>query len=80
MNQSFTVLTYTLLVLTILYIVNYILILSSNCNKISDSEEITEKECCEDTWARIDSSVILTLILIAIGLLLLYIFINYFFY
>ncbi len=75
MNNSFTVLTYSLFFLTLLYIVNYILTLSIQC---SGDDYISEKECCKKTWT-IFGSVNLTLILIAIGLIVSFVFFYFYF-
>jgi hypothetical protein len=73
MNSTFAVLTYILLFLSILYFVNYILILSSNCDNIPKADDdISKKECCEGTWTRFDGSVNLTLFIISIGLFVWY--------
>jgi hypothetical protein len=76
MNNSFTVLTYSLFFLTLLYIVNYILTLSIKC---SGDDYIPEKECCEGTWSKFESSVNLTLFLIAIGLIVSFVFFYFYF-
>ncbi len=75
MNNSFTVLTYSLFFLTLLYIVNYILTLSIQC---SGDDYIPNEECCKKNWT-IFGSVNLTLILIAIGLIISFVFFYFYF-
>ncbi len=70
--DSLITLTFTALLLFIIYFTSYILSLFSNCDGIPESEEITEKECCEGTWINFGSSVPLTLTIIAIGILIIF--------
>jgi hypothetical protein len=67
--DSLVTLTFTALLLFIIYFSSYMFSLFSNCDDPSLNTYIPEKECCEGTWTNLYSSVNLTLVILTITVL-----------